>query len=61
MKEHKADVIEKPSEKRGRIEPDMVIIPLIDGESILVTKEELERIGREGVIRKYAARFVRER
>ena len=33
----------------------MVIIPVSEGESISVTQEELDKLGRQGVIEKYAA------
>jgi hypothetical protein len=60
MKKQKAGVIEGPFEKWGIIVPkDMVIIPLVDGEDIYLTKEEFKKIGLKGAIQKYAAQFVK--
>ena len=36
---------------------DMVEIVEPDGETIYVSKEEFDELGREGCVRKYAARF----
>jgi hypothetical protein len=44
--------------KKPKILPeDKVIIPLPDGEEILVPKEEFEKIGLKGAIEKYASCF----
>jgi len=61
-KEYGPGVIEGPVHKGSFIVPeDMVLIPLADGEDILVPKEEFEKIGLQGAIEKYAACFVHER
>jgi len=44
-------------EKSKILPKDIVIIPLPDGEEILVPKEEFEKIGLKGAIEKYASCF----